>query len=172
MADDNKQNDATTATETETVAVEINSPDDIASHIQSTIDGGEPATAARSYTAKGGFKSIDALLNTPAPVLATLIGGAAYALARQAGDGDEDAQACLDHGIAYAQNVGELTANMSKLNDYAATALLLDGDGRDVSEVPVDEKVQIVSAFIDSLPAAKQKNVPAMFSKWLKTQTA
>lgn len=164
--------ESNTTTETETVAVEINSPDDIAAHIQSTIDGGEPATAARSYTAKGGFKSIDALLSTPAPVLSTLIGSAAYALAQQAGDGDEDAQACLDHAIAYSQNVGELTANMGKLNDYAATALLLDADERDISEVTVEEKVTLVSGFIAGLPKDKQQKVPADFSKWLKTQTA
>ena len=172
MADDPKaQNSNETETE-ERVVIEINSIDDIASHIQSTLDGGEPATAARSYTAKGGFKSIEALINTPAAILATLMGGAAYALAQQASDGDEDAQECLNLGIAYAQNVGELTSNMSSLNNYAATALLIDGDSRDVSEVPVDEKVKIVAAFIEGLPAAKQKNVPASFSKWLKAQTA
>lgn len=163
----NAENKAETAKEKKTpqAPIEINSVEDIVSLVNNLESNQETGAALRSYTVKGGFKALDPLIGTHPHVLAFMSGCINYALSMQATEGTEGAKEVFDISLEYAKNVGSLTENTTKLNNYCKVALNLGfGDGADFEDLSQKEKAIIVTEFL----GAQSKKPDESFMKWTK----
>lgn len=160
--------------ETETV-VDISTIDDIASIISDLEANSTTGPAARSYTARRGFKSMTALVNTDPKILAVMSGSISSALAQQAADSVEGADQSLKLSIDYAKNVGKLTENMNTLHRYARAAFELGfapNGVEDIDDMNVSQQARMVLDFIESTKGVAKNAPPKEFKPWAENLAA
>jgi hypothetical protein len=168
MADQKDSGEQTAEQATEATAIEINSVNDIAGHVDALAQDGVTGATARSYTAKGGFRNVQSLVNTSPDILATMAGSIFYALAEQAANGDERAQQAMDLSIEYAENVGSLKANSAKLRTYCVLAIDMGYGEGDVADLDIHEQAAIVTDFLSAQKPDTMDKELKEFQTWVK----
>lgn len=146
--------------------IEINTAEDIALIVSEMASDLSDSANSRSFT-KQGFKTLKSLLTLDSQVLALMSGCISYALSDQISNGKEEAQSALNISIEYAKNAASMTSNAKKLDSYAKAAVDLGyaEDGVKMEDLSHDQKVQIVSEFLD---AQKRPVLDTEFTTWLK----